>query len=103
MEDLDLGDLLDQRRPSRPPASRREPPSSEPRDIVPTPPTGTAIRIAPQKAPSDLVFRPVRGTPPPDLPPPTSLEACLARLGVSVVETDGEGRIARMNDAAERL
>lgn len=95
LDDLDLGDLLDAPRPS----SRREPVSSRPRDIVPTPPTGTVVRIARHPAPPDVAA----AAPPPGVPPPSSLEASLARLGVGVVEVDGSSRILCMNEAAEIL
>jgi diguanylate cyclase (GGDEF)-like protein len=129
LEDLDLGDLLDQPRPSRPPSSRREQglsrdgaPSSRldfgssrdaapstrrergphsPRDIVPTPPAGTVVRIAPPRPPAGLVTSVLAA--PEAAAPPAGLDAALARLGVGVVETDAAGRIVRMNEAAERL
>lgn len=130
-DDLDLGDLMDAPRPSRPPASRRESSPSTPhevrqshlrdlrpsaprsplprdvlpslpRDITPTPPTGTVLRIPAPRAPAEVSVT-VRATPPPDAPPPMGLDACLARLGIGMVETDGVGRVLRVNEAAERL
>lgn len=104
LDDLDLGDLMDAPRPSRPPESRRSPAPGTPRDLNPTPATGTVLRIPPARTPSGLVTVTLRGaTPPPEAPPPVGLDACLARLGVGMVETDARGRVVRMNEAAERL
>ena len=36
-------------------------------------------------------------------PPPVGLEACLAQVGVAVIETDGAGIVLALNGAAERL
>lgn len=126
LDDLDLGDLLDAPRPSRPPATRREQgaqssqrqpiprsdptitiprsdPAIEERDPTPTPPAGTALRIPPPSAPSDTVTVTMRVTPPLEAPFPLTLDAGLARVGIGVIETDAAGRVERMNEAAERI
>jgi diguanylate cyclase (GGDEF)-like protein len=116
IDDLDLGDLMDAPRPSRPPPPRREAAPIAPRDITPTPPTGTVLhipsptppagtvlRIPSPKAPEGAMTVAVLSAPAPESPPTMSLDACLARLGVGVIETDGAGRIVRTNEAAERL
>ena len=38
-----------------------------------------------------------------DAPPPVGLEACLAEVGVAVIETTASGVVVAMNSAAERL
>jgi diguanylate cyclase (GGDEF)-like protein len=109
--------------------ARRRPP---PRREAPTPPSGSVIEIPKQRPLSGIDFaatatktipsvsslvaedRPGSATdfisfastessaPPPD-PDVVGLDACLARVGVAIVETDDKGRIVRMNEAAERL
>jgi len=97
-DSIDLEDLLGEE-----PRTQRPPP---PREYLPTPPSGTFLNLtAPRAAtPTDFVAIALpRSSPPPSEPPPIGLDACLARLGVGLVETDAAGRIVRMNDAAERL
>ncbi len=110
------------------PRTQRPPPRRE----APTPPSGSVIEIPKQRPLSGIDFaatatktipsvsslvaedRPGSATdfisfastessaPPPD-PDVVGLDACLARVGVAIVETDDKGRIVRMNEAAERL
>lgn len=105
-ETINLEDLLGEPQPRTPrPSSRRAPPVSD--FLARTPPTGMPV-IFPEKAltPSPFVtigVARVPPPPPPGEPPPMGLDACLARLGVGLVETDAGGRIVKMNEAAERL
>ena len=103
---IDLEDLLGE--PSRPAPRHSRPadvrPSLPRRETMSTPPSGTELHI-PRRKPPTVEF--VTLTVPPSNPPPpepavTGVEECLSRIGVAVVETDAEGRVARMNDAAER-
>lgn len=124
-EEIDLEELMGE--------EPRTPRTTSRREIAVTPPSGTVLRIPKQRPldVSDLVAAPdARSTPPsgPSTPLPPSphpealitfsashtsapppepealtMEACLARVGVGVVETDDKGRIVVMNEAAERI
>ncbi len=111
------------------PRTRRPPPRRD----APTPPSGSVLQIPRQKALSSVDFAVTVVTktmpassalvaddkpgapaefisfastessaPPPD-PDVVGLDACLARVGVAIVETDDKGRVVRMNEAAERI
>jgi diguanylate cyclase (GGDEF)-like protein len=100
---IDLEDLMDEPpRPSRPSPLRR--------DSAPTPPAGMDLRNLPQRASvppeiaaSEFVSIRSRSNPPPTDPPLLTLDQCLSRIGVALVETDETGRIVRLNDTAEHL
>jgi diguanylate cyclase (GGDEF)-like protein len=99
---IDLDDLLDEEPRTKRPA--HSPPAYTPSL---TPASGILIQRLPSVRSIEMndfvsVVAPRHVTPPSE-PPPLGLDACLARIGVGLVETDATGRVVRMNDAAERL
>src|SRR5262249_44151557 len=106
-ERLELEDLLEELKPTSSRTPSRLAPPLDPA-FSRTPPAGIPVTL-PQSSlmvSSGVTIGVSRGTPlppPPGEPPPMGMDACLARLGVGLVETDATGRIVRMNEAAERL
>ena len=73
-------------------------------DARSTLPSGPATPLPPSLHPSELLsFSGTHTSAPPPEPVAIGLEACLARIGVAIVETDDKGRIVQMNEVAERM